>query len=59
MIAFQGIKTSFAIDLSGVVTVAKSEVVVDRKPTEEGNLFRIYILNSIFSFKIFLFSIYR
>ncbi|PAV75680.1 hypothetical protein WR25_15173 [Diploscapter pachys] len=32
---FKGIKTSFAIDLSGVVTIAKSEVVVDRKPTEE------------------------
>ncbi|KIH69144.1 DnaK family protein [Ancylostoma duodenale] len=31
----KGVKTTFAIDLSGIVSVPKSEFVVDKKPTPE------------------------
>ncbi|EPB76773.1 hypothetical protein ANCCEY_04125 [Ancylostoma ceylanicum] len=32
----KGVKTTFAIDFSGIVSVPKSEFVVDKKPTPEG-----------------------
>ncbi|KAK6766162.1 hypothetical protein RB195_025830 [Necator americanus] len=31
----KGVKTTFAVDLSGIVSVVKSEFVVDKKPTPE------------------------